>query len=87
MFVGDQAVCFFVGQVQCVVVVCVLLNFCLLLLLDEFAVSFDVYSEQCVMEVLNVVFLCQIMLMVIYQLEDFVDWDVIWVMQDGWIIE
>lgn len=44
--VGDQVGCLLVGQVQCIVVVCVLLVLCCLLLLDEFVVSFDVYSEQ-----------------------------------------
>lgn len=64
-----------------------LLNPCSLLLLDEPAASLDAHSEQRVMEALNAASLRQTTLMVTHQLEDLADWDVIWVMQDGQIIE
>ncbi|VFS13798.1 ABC transporter ATP-binding protein/permease [Escherichia coli] len=64
-----------------------LLNPCSLLLLDEPAASLDAHSEQRVMEALNTASLRQTTLMVTHQLEDLADWDVIWVMQDGQIIE
>lgn len=60
---------------------------CSLLLLDEPAASLDAHSEQRVMEALNAASLRQTTLMVTHQLEDLADWDVIWVMQDGQIIE
>ncbi|MFL4198007.1 cysteine/glutathione ABC transporter permease/ATP-binding protein CydD, partial [Escherichia coli] len=40
-----------------------------------------------VMEALNAASLRQTTLMVTHQLEDLAEWDVIWVMQDGRIIE
>ena len=64
-----------------------LLNPCSLLLLDEPAASLDAHSEQRVMEALNAASLRQTTLMVTHQLEDLADWDVIWVMQDGQIID
>ena len=44
-------------------------------------------SDQPVLEALNAASLRQTTLMVTHQLEDLADWDVIWVMQDGRIIE
>lgn len=76
-----------VGQAQRVAVARALLNPCSLLLLDEPAASLDAHSEQRVMEALNAASLRQTTLMVTHQLEDLADWDVIWVMQDGQIIE
>ena len=75
------------GQAQRVAVARALLNPCSLLLLDEPAASLDAHSEQRVMEALNAASLRQTTLMVTHQLEDLADWDVIWVMQDGRIIE
>ena len=85
--VGDQAARLSVGQAQRVAVARALLNPCSLLLLDEPAASLDAHSEQRVMEALNAASLRQTTLMVTHQLEDLADWDVIWVMQDGRIIE
>ena len=85
--VGDQAARLSVGQAQRVAVARALLNPCSLLLLDEPAASLDAHSEQRVMEALNAASLRQTTLMVTHQLEDLADWDVIWVMQDGQIIE
>ena len=75
------------GEQQRVAVARALLNPCSLLLLDEPAASLDAHSEQRVMEALNAASLRQTTLMVTHQLEDLADWDVIWVMQDGRIIE
>lgn len=85
--VGDQAARLSVGQAQRVAVARALLNPCSLLLLDEPAASLDAHSEQRVMEALNAASLRQTTLMVTHQLEDLADWDIIWVMQDGQIIE
>ena len=64
-----------------------LLNPCKLLLLDEPAASLDAHSEQRVMQALKAASKHQTTLMVTHQLEDLADWDAIWVMQDGQIIE
>ena len=64
-----------------------LLNPCKLLLLDEPAASLDAHSEQRVMQALKAASKRQTTLMVTHQLEDLADWDTIWVMQDGQIIE
>lgn len=64
-----------------------LLNPCQLLLLDEPAASTDAHSEQRVMQALNAASRRQTTLMVTHQLEDLADWDAIWVMQDGQIVE
>lgn len=85
--VGDQAARLSVGQAQRVAVARALLHPCSLLLLDEPAASLDAHSEQRVMQALNAASQRQTTLMVTHQLEDLADWDVIWVMQDGQIIE
>ncbi|HHE8441348.1 TPA: cysteine/glutathione ABC transporter permease/ATP-binding protein CydD [Citrobacter braakii] len=85
--VGDQAARLSVGQAQRVAVARALLNPCQLLLLDEPAASLDAHSEQRVMQALNAASRRQTTLMVTHQLEDLADWDAIWVMQDGQIVE
>lgn len=85
--VGDQAARLSVGQAQRVAVARALLNPCQLLLLDEPAASLDAHSEQRVMQALKAASRRQTTLMVTHQLEDLADWDVIWVMQDGQIVE
>ncbi len=85
--VGDQAARLSVGQAQRVAVARALLNPCQLLLLDEPAASLDAHSEQRVMQALNAASLRQTTLMVTHQLEGLADWDAVWVMQDGSIIE
>ena len=84
---GDQAAQLSVGQAQRVAVARALLNPCQLLLLDEPAASLDAHSEQRVMQALNTASRRQTTLMVTHQLEDLAEWDVIWVMQDGQIVE
>lgn len=75
------------GQAQRVAVARALLNPCQLLLLDEPAASLDAHSEQRVMQALKAASKRQTTLMVTHQLEDLADWDAIWVMQDGAIVE
>lgn len=85
--VGDQAARLSVGQAQRVAVARALLNPCQLLLLDEPAASLDAHSEQRVMQALNAASLRQTTLMVTHQLEGIADWDAVWVMQSGSIVE
>ena len=85
--VGDQAARLSVGQAQRVAVARALLNPCQLLLLDEPAASLDAHSEQRVMQALNAASLRQTTLMVTHQLEGLTDWDAVWVMQNGSIVE
>jgi len=84
---GHQAARLSVGQAQRVAVARALLNPCQLLLLDEPAASLDAHSEQRVMQALNAASLRQTTLIVTHQLEGLADWDAVWVMQDGSIVE
>jgi len=85
--VGEQAARLSVGQAQRVAVARALISPCRLLLLDEPAASLDAHSEQRVMQALTEASAQQTTLMVTHQLEGLTDWDVIWVMADGQIIE
>ena len=85
--VGDQAGRLSVGQAQRIAVARALLVPCRLLLLDEPAASLDAHSEQRVMQALFNTSSQQTPLMVTHQLEGIADWDAIWVMQDGQIVE
>lgn len=84
---GNHASRLSVGQAQRVAVARALLNPSQLLLLDEPAASLDAHSEQRVMQALKAASKRQTTLMVTHQLEDLADWDAIWVMQDGAIVE
>jgi ATP-binding cassette subfamily C protein CydD len=57
------------------------------MLLDEPAASLDAHSEQRVMDALNAASRQQTTLMVTHQLEGIADWDQIWVMENGHIVE
>lgn len=76
-----------VGQAQRIAVARALLVPCRLLLLDEPAASLDAHSEQRVMQALIHASSEQTTLLVTHQLEGLADWDDVWVMQDGQIIE
>ncbi|MNF03283.1 ATP-binding/permease protein CydD [compost metagenome] len=64
-----------------------LLNASQLMLLDEPAASLDAHSEQRVMQALNDASKQQTTLMVTHQLEGIAEWDQIWVMENGHIVE
>lgn len=85
--VGDQAARLSVGQAQRVAVARALLMPCRLLLLDEPTASLDAHSEQRVMQALTRASTQQTTLMVTHQLEEITDWDAIWVMDNGQIVE
>lgn len=84
---GDQAVRLSVGQAQRIAVARALLSSCQLLLLDEPSASLDAHSEQRVMQALTAASHQQTTLMVTHQLENLAEWDAVWVMQEGRIVE
>lgn len=85
--VGDNAARLSVGQAQRVAVARALIGPCRLLLLDEPAASLDAHSEQRVMQALNAASHKQTTLLVTHQLEDTEDYDRIWVMDRGRIVQ
>lgn len=84
---GDYAARLSVGQAQRVAVARVLLKPSRLLLLDEPAASLDSHSEQRVMQTLNQLSAQQTTLLVTHLLEETLDYDQIWVMANGQIIQ
>lgn len=85
--IGDQATGLSVGQAQRIAVARALLKSCGLLLLDEPGASLDVRSEQHVMRALLAASHQQTTLLVTHQLNELAQWDEIWVMRAGKIIE
>jgi len=85
--IGDQATGLSVGQAQRIAVARALLKPCGLLLLDEPGASLDVRSEQHVMRALLAASHQQTTLLVTHQLNELAQWDEIWVMRAGKIIE
>ncbi|AHG21942.1 amino acid ABC transporter permease [Chania multitudinisentens RB-25] len=84
---GDGAARLSVGQAQRVAVARALLSPRQLLLLDEPAASLDAHSERWVMQALNDASRQQATLLVTHQLEDTEDYDQIWVMDNGQIVQ
>lgn len=85
--IGDQGAGLSVGQAQRVAVARALLTPCKLLMLDEPAASLDAHSEMKVMQALNAASCHQSTLLVTHQLDYISEWDEIWVMRNGHIVE
>lgn len=85
--IGEQGLGLSVGQAQRLALARALLTPCGLLLLDEPAASLDAYSEQRVMQALETASYHQTTLIVTHQLDYISQWDEIWVMHDGSIVE
>lgn len=84
---GDDAARLSVGQAQRVAVARTLLKPSRILLLDEPAASLDAHSEKRVMHTLNQLAQQQTTIMVTHLLEETVNYDQIWVMANGQIIQ
>ncbi|MGD8106629.1 heme ABC transporter permease/ATP-binding protein CydD [Pantoea sp. FN0302] len=84
---GDQAAGLSVGQAQRIAVARALLKPRQLLLLDEPGASLDARSEQHVMRALLAASQQQTTLLVTHQLNELAQWDEIWVMRDGQLIQ
>lgn len=84
---GDWAMGLSVGQAQRIAVARALLKPCQLLLLDEPGASLDARSEQHVMRALLAASQQQTTLLVTHQLNELAQWDEIWVMRAGQIIQ
>ncbi|BBI92772.1 heme ABC transporter permease/ATP-binding protein CydD [Serratia symbiotica] len=85
--VGDNALRLSVSQAQRVAVARALIGPRRLLLLDEPVASLDAHSEQRVMQALNAASHQQTNLLVTHQLADTKDYDQIWVMNSGRIVQ
>ncbi|MDK7735424.1 cysteine/glutathione ABC transporter permease/ATP-binding protein CydD [Providencia stuartii] len=84
---GDYAARLSVGQAQRVAVARTLLKPSRILLLDEPAASLDAHSEKRVMHTLNQLAQQQTTIMVTHLLEETVNYDQVWVMANGQIIQ
>ncbi|MEQ9901199.1 cysteine/glutathione ABC transporter permease/ATP-binding protein CydD [Pectobacterium punjabense] len=84
---GDGAARLSVGQAQRVAVARALIYPCNLLLLDEPSASLDAHSEELVMSALNAAARSQTTLLVTHQLNDITDYDAIWVMEEGRLVQ
>lgn len=84
---GDNATQLSVGQAQRIAVARALLTPCQFLLLDEPTASLDATSEQLVMKALRDASHQQSTLLITHRLEDTADYDTIWLMDKGLLIE
>ncbi|MEC5318590.1 cysteine/glutathione ABC transporter permease/ATP-binding protein CydD [Brenneria populi subsp. brevivirga] len=85
--IGDGAARLSVGQAQRIAVARALIKPSNLLLLDEPAASLDADSERRVMQALNAAARRQTTLLVTHQLNDVIDYDDIWVMDNGRLVQ
>ncbi|WP_225087834.1 cysteine/glutathione ABC transporter permease/ATP-binding protein CydD [Pectobacterium colocasium] len=85
--IGDSAARLSVGQAQRVAVARALIHPCQLLLLDEPSASLDAHSEELVMAALNEAARHQTTLLVTHQLTDITEYDAIWVMDGGQLVQ
>ncbi|MEQ9878772.1 cysteine/glutathione ABC transporter permease/ATP-binding protein CydD [Pectobacterium aroidearum] len=85
--IGDGAARLSVGQAQRVAVARALIHPCNLLLLDEPSASLDAHSEDLVMTALNEAARHQTTLLVTHQLTDITEYDAIWVMDGGRLVQ
>lgn len=85
--IGDSAARLSVGQAQRIAVARALIKPCNLLLLDEPAASLDANSEQRIMTALNDAARQQTTLLVTHQLHDTTDYDAVWVMENGRLVQ
>ncbi|QHQ15953.1 cysteine/glutathione ABC transporter permease/ATP-binding protein CydD [Pectobacterium parmentieri] len=85
--IGDGAARLSVGQAQRVAVARALIHPCNLLLLDEPSASLDAHSEELVMAALNTAARSQTTLLVTHQLNDITEYDAIWVMDGGRLVQ
>ncbi|AYH01229.1 cysteine/glutathione ABC transporter permease/ATP-binding protein CydD [Pectobacterium parmentieri] len=85
--IGDGAARLSVGQAQRIAVARALIHPCNLLLLDEPSASLDAHSEELVMAALNTAARSQTTLLVTHQLNDITEYDAIWVMDRGRLVQ
>ncbi|MDG0804097.1 cysteine/glutathione ABC transporter permease/ATP-binding protein CydD [Pectobacterium brasiliense] len=85
--IGDGAARLSVGQAQRVAVARALIHPCNLLLLDEPSASLDAHSEELVMTALNDAARSQTTLLVTHQLTEITEYDAIWVMDGGRLVQ
>lgn len=85
--ISDDATMLSVGQAQRVAVARALVKPCRLMLLDEPTASLDSYHEQLVSQALTAASRQQSCLLITHQLEGLDDWDQIWVIEGGCIVQ
>ena len=85
--IGDHAAALSVGQAQRVAVARALMKPCQLLLLDEPDASLDTHSEQHVNQALMTASQSQTTLLITHRLDNLAQWDEVWLMCDGSLVQ